>query len=269
MHWQGFCAWVLPGVPMPDVAPRITEPEKFDGPEVLPVSGRELVVERDGRKLVDGAALTIDQPGVTALMGPNGAGKSLLLRLLAGLIAPDHGTVTWAGTAPDRLRASRVGLVFHRPVMLRRTALANVAFALKVSGVARVERHDRALAALASGGLEHLAASPARVLSGGEQQRLSLVRALAPGPQALLLDEPTANLDPGSTLAIEDLIVRSAEAGMRILLVTHDPAQAQRLADRIAFMHDGQVEAPVSADSFFNEPASAKASAFVAGRLVL
>lgn len=254
---------------MPDDTQRLIVSGKFDGPEVLPVSGKELVVQRDGRKLVDGAELSVDQPGVTALMGPNGAGKSLLLRLLAGLIAPDLGTVTWAGTAPDRMRASRVGLVFHRPVMLRRSALANVSFALKVSGVPRALRHDCALEALASGGLEHLAASPARVLSGGEQQRLSLVRALAPGPQALLLDEPTANLDPGSTLAIEDLIVRSAEAGMRILLVTHDPAQAQRLADRVAFMHAGQVEAPVSADSFFNDPASTRAGAFVDGRLVL
>ena len=239
------------------------------GAEVLPVRGRDLVVARDGRRLVDGANLALDQPGVTALMGPNGAGKSLLLRLLAGLIAADQGAVTWAGTVPDRMRASRVGLVFHRPVMLRRTAFANVAFALKVAGIPRTQRLDRALEALASGGLEHLAASPARVLSGGEQQRLALVRALAPGPQALLLDEPTANLDPVSTLAIEELIVRSAKTGMRILLVTHDPAQAQRLADRIAFMHAGQVEAPVSADTFFNDPASARARAFIAGRLVL
>jgi tungstate transport system ATP-binding protein len=254
---------------MPDDVSHLSVSDSLDGPQVLPVCGKDLVVQRDGRKLVDGVDLTIDQPGVTALMGPNGAGKSLLLRLLAGLITPDHGMVTWADTAPDRMRASRVGLVFHRPVMLRRTALANVSFALKISGVPRALRHDLALVALASGGLEHLAHSPARVLSGGEQQRLSLVRALAPGPQTLLLDEPTANLDPVSTLAIEDLIVRSADAGMRILLVTHDPAQAQRLADRIAFMHAGQVEAPVSADSFFNDPSSTKARAFVAGRLVV
>jgi tungstate transport system ATP-binding protein len=254
---------------MPDDGTVLTTTGSLAGAEVLPVCGRDLVVARDGRRLVDSANLALDQPGVTALMGPNGAGKSLLLRLLAGLIAPDQGAVTWAGTVPDRMRASRVGLVFHRPVMLRRTGLANVAFALKVAGIPRAQRHDRALEALASGGLEHLAASPARVLSGGEQQRLALVRALAPEPQALLLDEPTANLDPVSTLAIEELIVRSAKTGMRILLVTHDPAQAQRLADRIAFMHAGQVEAPVSADTFFNDPASARARAFIAGRLVL
>jgi tungstate transport system ATP-binding protein len=240
-----------------------------EGGPVLPIRGEALVVRRDGRNLVDGVDVALGDPGITALMGPNGAGKSLLLRLLSGLLAPDQGRVTWAGSQPERERANQVGLVFHRPVMLRRSALANITFALKVAGTPRHARKVRARAALARGGLEALANAPARVLSGGEQQRLALVRALAPEPQALLLDEPTANLDPGSTLAIETLIREAAAAGMCILLVTHDPAQARRLADRIAFMHAGNLQAPVPARAFFEEPATQAARAFVAGRLVV
>ncbi len=254
---------------MPDVVAMTGAPAVERRHDVLPLRGKDLVVLRDGRKLVNGVHFALDQPGITALMGPNGAGKSLLLRLLAGLLLPDRGSVTWADRPPDRDRANRVGLVFHRSVMLRRSALANIAFALKVAGVPREGRKEKAMVALARGGLEHLAQSPARVLSGGEQQRLSLVRALAPGPQALLLDEPTANLDPGSTLAIETLIREFAASGMSILLVTHDPSQVRRLADRIAFMHSGTLESAVPADVFFDAPALAEARAFVAGRLVV
>ena len=236
---------------------------------VLPIIGDSLVVRRGGRLLVDHASLTMDNAGMTVLMGPNGAGKSLLLRLLAGLVTPDSGTVTWAGSSPERSRASRVGLVFQRPVMLRRSALANIRFALKAAGVPRAERMEQAMDALDSGGLSHLAESPARVLSGGEQQRLALVRALAPRPSVLLLDEPTANLDPASTLAIETVMQEAADQGTRLLLVTHDPGQARRLGDCIAFMCAGHIEAPVPASDFFDHPATGKARAFIEGRLVL
>jgi len=253
---------------MPDDG-RMTEHPAETPSAVLPIEGRALSYARSGRTLVGGASLELSTPGVTAIMGPNGAGKSLLVRMLAGLVEPDSGQVTWAGRGPDRTRASRVGVVFHRPVMLRRSAIANVRYALKTAGVPRGERQTRALAALQNGALAGLADSPARVLSGGEQQRLALVRALAPEPEALLLDEPTANLDPVSTLAIEGLVRRAAGQGTRVLLVTHDSAQARRLADRIVFMHGGRLDHPVSADGFFEAPATPHARAFVEGRLVL
>ncbi len=234
----------------------------------LPIAGRDLSLGRDGRMLVDRVSLAVGTPGVTALLGPNGAGKSLLLRMMAGLIAPDGGAVTWAGRSPDRARAHLVGVVFHRPVMLRRSALDNVRFALKAAGVPRSERRDRAMAALASGGLDPLASTPARVLSGGEQQRLALVRAMATGPEALLLDEATAHLDPASALAIETLVLKARDGGAAVLLVTHDLTQARRLADRVVCLHGGGLEADLAADAFFRGPPAGPARAFVEGRLV-
>ncbi|MBT5434622.1 MAG: ATP-binding cassette domain-containing protein [Rhodospirillaceae bacterium] len=235
----------------------------------LPIRGEALALRRGGRLLVDDLNLSLEKPGITTLMGPNGAGKSLTVRMLAGLVEPDSGQVTWAGRAPDRARASSVGLVFHRPVMLRRSALDNVRYGLKAAGVPRGERRERAMAALARGRLEHVAASPAWVLSGGEQQRLALVRALAVEPEALLLDEPTANLDPASTLAIEELVSQAQARGTAVLLVTHDLGQARRLADRVVFLNAGGLSEDTPAVTFFDQPRTPQAQAFVEGRLVL
>jgi tungstate transport system ATP-binding protein len=122
---------------------------------------------------------------------------------------------------------------------------------------------------LAAAGLDALARTPARLLSGGEQQRLALARALSLAPDVLLLDEPTANLDPASTLAIEQLIQTAHDGGAKIVLVTHDLGQARRLADEVIFLHRGRVEEQSPAGRFFAAPASAQASAFLEGRLVL
>ena len=236
---------------------------------VLPIAGRGLVVRRGGRTLVDGIDIAFEGHGLTVVMGANGAGKSLLLRLLAGLVRPDAGEVTWSGSAPDRARALGVGFVFQRPVMLRRTAGANVRYALKAAGVPRAERDALARRALADAGLAALADWPARLLSGGEQQRVALARALAPAPQALLLDEPTSNLDPASTLAIENLVRGARQAGTRIVLVTHDLGQARRLADEVVFLHAGRVLERAPAETFFHKPSSGQAQAFLEGRIVL
>ena len=201
-------------------------------------------------------------------MGPNGAGKSLLLRVLAALIEPDDGAVSWAGTAPSRRRAPRLGFVFQKPVMLRRSAIDNVRYALKVAGVPRIERDSRALDALAGAGLDRLAGSPARVLSGGEQQRLAIARALATRPEILLLDEPTANLDPTATGAIESLVQRAHRASTSVVFVTHDLGQARRLADDVVFLHRGRVAERTAADCFFTRPSSEAATAFIEGRLM-
>src|SRR5690606_33412131 len=138
--------------------------------EVLPIAGRGLTVRRGGRCLIDGIDIALAGHGLTALLGANGAGKSLLLRLLAGLILPDAGAVTWGGALPARPHASRVGFVFQRPVMLRRTALENVRYALKTAGVPRAMRSEIARRTLQDAGLAVLADWPARLLSGGEQQ---------------------------------------------------------------------------------------------------
>lgn len=235
----------------------------------LPIEAEGLSFVRGGRALLDGVSFALAETGVTAVMGANGAGKSLLLRMLAALVTPDRGRVHWAGRAPDRARASRIGVVFQRPAMLRRSVLANMRFALKAAGVAPAERRRRGMEALAMGGLDHLARTSALALSGGEQQRLALLRAMAGAPEALLLDEATAHLDPASTQAIENLVDEARRRGTCVLLVTHDLGQARRLADRIAFLHRGRLLEDEDANRFFPTPATEQARAFVEGRLLV
>ncbi|WP_245926768.1 ATP-binding cassette domain-containing protein [Breoghania corrubedonensis] len=236
---------------------------------MLPLSARGLVFARAGRRLIDDIDFTLEGAGITLIMGHNGAGKSLLLRLLAGLVEPDAGTVTWNGRAPDRARATRVGFVFQKPVLLRRSALGNVVHALKCAGVKRAERKLRAHEALQRARLAPLAGVPARLMSGGEQQRLALARALALRPRVLMLDEPTASLDPTSVAHIEALALEAVRAGTRILFVGHDLAQARRLADEVVFMHSGRIAERTPAATFFDNPQSPLAARFLAGDLLL
>ena len=236
---------------------------------VLPIEARGIVVTRAGRNLIGGIDLTLSGGGVTAILGPNGAGKSMLLRVLANLVTPDRGTVEWAGRGPDRARAPRIGFVFQKPVLLRRSARANVEYALSAAGVRGKARRERAGQALEAASLRHLAERPARLLSGGEQQRLALARALSTGPKALLLDEPTSSLDPAATLAIETLIGAARGDGVTIALVTHDVAQAKRLADEVVFVHHGRITERAAAGLFFASPASEAARAYLEGRIVV
>jgi tungstate transport system ATP-binding protein len=224
-------------------------------------------VAAGGRPVIEGLSLRLEPGGITALMGPNGAGKSLTLRLAAGLLAPAGGVVRWGGeTVPPR---GAVALVFQRPVLLRRSAAANIVHALALAGVPRRARPARCAELLALGGLAPLADRPARALSGGEAQRLALVRALAAAPRLLLLDEPTASLDPAATAAIEALVRRIAEGGTTVLIVTHDTGQARRLADRALFLHRGRVVEQAAAADLLDRPQSAEAQAYLAGQLLL
>lgn len=237
--------------------------------EVLPVAGNGLIVERNRRRLLDDVTISFGGSGITVVMGPNGAGKSLLLRVMANLLEPDGGEVRWAGTAPDRTRATRIGFVFQKPIMLRRSVLQNIKYALAAAHVARSNREQQARELLTWASLDDLAHAPARVLSGGEQQRLAVVRALATRPEILLLDEPTSSLDPASTLAIERLLGESGTRNTKVVLITHDVGQAHRLADEIVFLHRGQITEQVPAAAFFEAPASAPARAFIEGQIVL
>ena len=237
--------------------------------QVLPLEGRGLTVVRGGRALVADIDVDLNGATVTVIMGPNGAGKSLLLRLLSGLVAPDAGIVRWAGSAPDRSRAGKLGFVFQKPVMLRRSALDNVRYALGALGVPRRERAERAHEALSRAALDHLAHAPARVLSGGEQQRLAIARALATDPEILMLDEPTSSLDPAATVAIEALVRDASARGTKIVFVTHDIGQAKRLADEVIFMHRGRIDERTEATDFFTAPTTEAARAFLEGRIVL
>jgi len=208
------------------------------------------------RDIIKPLSLEIEAGPSTIILGANGAGKSVLMRLMHGLLAPSSGTISW-------LRPGRHAMVFQRPVMLRRSALANVAYALRLAGA------DEALAmdALEEVGLAHLADRPARVLSGGEQQRLALARAWALHPEVLFLDEPTANLDPSATREIETIIRAFDAAGTKIVMATHNLGQARRLGDEVIYLHQGRVVERAPVDQFFARPASAEAAAFIKGEL--
>ena len=255
---------------MPDCGRRVLASE--DAPvagSLLPLEAEGLVFDAGGRRLIDGLELRLEAGPLTVILGPNGAGKSLLLRLLHGLLRPSAGRIAWAGRAPDQALRRRQALVFQRPVLLRRSVAANLRYALKAQGITGAEQTARCRDWLARAGLAALARRPARVLSGGEQQRLAVARALSWAPEVLLLDEPTASLDPASAQAIEALILAAREAGTKVVLVTHDLAQARRLAEEVVFLHRGRAEPALPVEPFFAAPPSEEAEAFVEGRLVL
>jgi tungstate transport system ATP-binding protein len=233
---------------------------------LLPLTLDRVVLAINGRRIIDGISITLDAGPRTIVVGPNGAGKSVLLRLCHGLIAPTSGTIRWAAPEPAQ-GPRRQAMVFQRPVLLRRTTLANVVHALAIAGLSRAQCKLRGLEALRKVGLERLARRPARVLSGGEQQRLALARAWALSPEILFLDEPTASLDPGATHEIETIISAMHAQGTKIVMVTHNLGQARRLGEEILFMHQGRVAERAPTDRFFKYPASREAAQFLEGEL--
>lgn len=233
------------------------------------LDARGLVYSVGGQRLVDGLDLRIAPARRTVIMGANGAGKSLTLRLLHGLIQPDSGQVIWQGRALDRAARDRQAMVFQRPVLLRRSVVANLRFALKARGIGGTEARTRVEDALALARLTDVAHRPARVLSGGEQQRLAIARALACRPDVLFLDEPTASLDPASTAEVERLILAAHADGVSVVMVTHDLGQARRVAEDVIFLHAGRVAETGPAAQVLNQPKSAAAQAWLDGRLYL
>jgi len=233
---------------------------------ILPLALRETCFSAAGRTLIDRISVEITAGPSTIILGANGAGKSVLMRLMHGLLAPTAGGIAWNEPDPER-RRRRQAMVFQRPVLLRRSALANVTYALKVARVPRGERERLAVEALDSVGLVHLAHRPARVLSGGEQQRLALARAWALHPEVLFLDEPTASLDPSATREIERVIRAFDAAGTKIIMATHNLAQARRLGDEVLYLHQGRLVESAPVEQFLSRPASPEAAAFIKGEL--
>lgn len=216
--------------------------------------------------ILDAVSFAIPPGAPTVLLGPNGAGKSTVLRLIAGLLSPARGRISWSGAeVPDR---ERLAIVFQTPVMMMRSAAANLRFAAAAAGIAHARRAARVEELLTLVGLADKAHRPARRLSGGERQRLAIARALAREPATLLLDEPTANLDPAATRMVEHLIAATAARGVKIILSTQDLAQARRLAGDIIFLHRGRMFEATAAERFFSNPETDAARRFLAGELL-
>ena len=232
--------------------------------QVFPLELQDVCFGRGEQRIINRVSMAIDGRVRTVILGANGAGKSVLMRLMHGLLAPDSGSIRWCGRAE---RPQAQAMVFQRPVMLRTSAIGNVAYALKLAGIERAERHARAAEALARVGLAHVAERPARVLSGGEQQRVALARAWALAPKILFLDEPTASLDPGAMRETERVIAAIADSGCKIVMTTHNLGQARRFADEVIYLQQGRIVEYAPATVFFAAPRSPEAQAFVKGEL--
>ena len=217
--------------------------------------------------LLDRISLTIGPGAPTVLIGPNGAGKTTLLRVAMGLIPVSRGRVTWGGR--EHVPPTQRAIMFQRPVMLRRSTADNVRYALHAAGAPRADREQRTAELLKLVGLKGLEQRPARRLSGGEQQRLALARALARDPAVLLLDEPAASLDPAATKAIEDIVQTIAARGVKVVMSTHDLGQARRIGGEIVLLHRGRLIEKATANDFFAAPKTDEAKKFIAGELLV
>jgi tungstate transport system ATP-binding protein len=225
------------------------------------------------RQVLAVEALDIKQGEIFALIGPSGSGKSTLLRILNFLETPSSGQIHFEGAVfsasgemPLGLRR-RVTTVFQRPILLNRSVQDNVAFGLNLIG--KGEDRQAIQMALEAVGMEKLAHQRARTLSGGEAQRVALARAMALRPDVLLLDEPTANLDPFNVTLIENIIQRlNQELGTTIVLVTHHIFQAKRLARRTAFILDGAIVEINDTAQLFMSPQDPRTRAFLGGEMI-
>jgi len=228
----------------------------------LPIRLRNVAAAPGGVPVLSGIDLVIGAGGRTVLLGPNAAGKSTLLRVLHGLIPPSAGSIAWG---EYRQRPRGQAMVFQRPVLLRRSAAGNIRYALDLAGIRGAEADTRIDEALDEVGLRPLAARPARVLSGGEQQKLAFARVWALRPEVLFLDEPTASLDPAAARSVEKIIFDIHARGTTIVMTTHNLVQAKRVAADILFLHAGRVTERTPAHDFFGTPRSPEAAAFLEG----
>lgn len=218
-------------------------------------------------------SLELRRGEIFALVGPSGAGKSTFLRMINFLEPPTEGTIVFEGqsigtTKPAPLALKRkVTTVFQRPALLDRSVAENVAYGLKIRRAP--DWLDRTREVLTQVGLEHLSDARTRTLSGGEIQRVALARALVLQPEVLLLDEPTANLDPHNVALIEEIVAAShRQNGLTVVIVTHNIFQAQRLAERVGLLLEGELIEVADRQTFFNNPTDPRTSAFARGEMV-
>ncbi len=234
---------------------------------ILPLAFASVGFSVGERALLEAVEFRCESGGISVLLGPNGAGKSLVLRLASGLLAATRGSVRWLG-ASTSAAVNAYAIVLQRPVLLRRSVAANVGYPLALRGIPRAERRVRVARALDATRLTAHAGRPARTLSVGEQQRVAVACAWAQEPEVLLLDEPAAALDPSATRELERAICAMRDEGRKVVMTTHDLAQARRLASEVLFLHGGRLLEQTPAAEFFAEPRSETARRFLAGELL-
>ncbi|HSM31791.1 MAG TPA: ATP-binding cassette domain-containing protein [Woeseiaceae bacterium] len=246
---------------------REARPGNSDEHPLLPLVARRVQFGINGRKIIKDVSFWIGSSGRTVILGPNGSGKSVMLRLCHGLLTPTSGEIRWGRLSVARAREQQA-MASQHPVLLRRTVTGNLLHVLRVKGVPKAERPALVDAALEQAGLAELGSRAARTLSGGQQQRLAIARAFVLKPAVLLLDEPTANLDPAGVRGVEELIDAIGAAGTKIMMSTHDIAQARRLAADVMFLNDGRLLEHAPAAEFFAAPKHPAAVRFLAGELL-
>ncbi len=234
--------------------------------QMFPLEAKQAVVRRQGKVLAGPIDLTLQGLGVTIVIGPNGAGKTTLLKMLHGIARLNGGSLSWA--CPMEEAQKRQGFVFQAPVMMRRSVIENIAYPLRLIGVSRAQARHRAQGWAEQVGLGFALKQQATMLSGGERQKLALARALIRDPAVLFLDEPCASLDGRATREIEEILIRAAAGGTRLIMSTHNMGQAQRLADEVIFVLHGKIHEFAPAEQFFAAAETKQGRAFLKGDIV-
>ena len=232
----------------------------------ISVSLDSVSVKRRGKNVLGPLSLDFKADGFNIVLGPNGAGKTTFLKVLHGVERVSYGTVKWS--IPHAKARQSQAYVFQSPIMLRRSVRQNLAYPLQLVGMDRAEITTRVVEWAKKIGLQDVLDFPAPRLSGGEQQKLALGRALIRTPQVLFLDEPCANLDGRSTREIEEILKNATQAGTHIIMTTHDLGQARRLAGRVLFFLNGALHEQGNASEFFIAPSTSEARAFLNGDII-
>lgn len=235
--------------------------------DLFPLAVSGATSRRAGKTLVGPVDLTLGPNGITVVIGPNGAGKTSLLQMLHGIARLSAGSINWA--CPIEEAQNRQAFVFQRPVMLRRSVLDNIAYPLRVRGISRKQAHLQARDWAERVGLGGMLDRQATVLSGGEQQKLALARALVTRPDLLFLDEPCASLDGCAMRDVEQILQTAKASGTRLIMSTHDMGQARRMADEVLFLLGGRIHERGPATVFFNAPQTHQGRAFLNGDIVV
>ena len=237
-----------------------------DAHDLTPIRFKDLSVILGQKIILDKINCKIKSNSITAVLGPNGAGKSIFLQTINGLVSIQSGRLTFNSMQNNQEIREQQAMVFQTPVLLRRTVMANMQF---VSNLRNKKSNQLRKNLLDKVGLEGSEEKPARLLSGGEKQRLSMARALIVNPNLLLLDEPTANLDPYSLNLIEDLVLEENSIGKTVIFTTHDMSQAKRLATDVIFLNKGKVLEQTVSKTFFKKPKTFEAQKYINGEILI